>query len=347
MATKGYHQYRGRGRGGGKLPVILLLVVLLCAIVFLIGQRYIVYHDDGSVTIELPFFHQQQTDPGDIPDDDVHIEYEDPDPDDTDPDEETPVTLQALQAYGLPYGCLNSNPASLLTDRKAVAVYMKNPDGTLAYQSSVTLPQGVGTGSSTTLTSVQTITGSDCYTVARITALCDSAYAQALPESAIRYTGGSLWWDNYSRFWLDPGSDAAREYLCALAKECAQLGFDEIVLEQFRYPIEGDLSGTTAADTAQRAAALQELAQAIREAAGPSVAVSILLPGSIDTDYSFQASGLTAQMLQESFHRIYVPQGSAAYYWLDGALGADFDRNTRLVLTADAPLGSGSYLVNP
>lgn len=347
MATKGYHQYRGRGRGGGKLPVILLVVVLLCAIGFLIAQRYIVYHDDGSVTLDLPFFHQQQTDPQEIPDEDIHIEYEDPDPEENQPEEETPVTLQVLQAYGLPYGCLNGDPTSLLADRQAVAVYMKNADGTLSYKTSVSLPQGVGTGGASTLTALKTITDSDCYTVARITALCDTAYAQALPEAAIRYTGGSLWWDNYSRCWLDPGSDAAKEYLCALAKECAQLGFDEIVLEQFRYPIEGDLTGTTAAETAQRAAKLQELAQAIREAVGPSVAVGILLPASIGTDYSFQASGLTAQVLQESFHRIYVPQGSDAYYWLDAVLGTDFDRSTRLVITADGPLGSGSYLVNP
>ena len=37
-----------------------------------------------------------------------------------------------------------------------------------------------------------------------------------------------------SYFWLDPDKEAAREYVIALALECAQMGFDELLLEEMR-----------------------------------------------------------------------------------------------------------------
>lgn len=344
MATKGYRQYRGRGRGGRILPVVLLLLILLAAILFLIAQKFIVYHDDGSVRLDLPFFGQQadQAGPSDIPAEDVDIQYEDPDPEEQTPEK---PSLQVLQARELPYSCLNSDPTASLGGQSAVVVNVKRADGTLAYHTGVALPDGVLRGSEATLTHLQAITGSDCYTVARLSTLCDSSFADVRPDAAITYTGGSLWWDNYNRNWLDPSNEAAQQYLCDLAAECVQLGFDEILLDQFRFPIEGDLSQTNAAAVADRAAVLTDLIQKIRAAVGPSVAVSIILPASIGTDYSFTASGLSAQLFMEEFDRIYVPQDSSAYYWLNGALTADFDRSTRLVLTTAAPLSAGSYMI--
>ena len=133
-------------------------------------------------------------------------------------------------------------------------------------------------------------------------------------------------------------------HICALAKECAELGFDEILLDQIRYPIEGDLSQTTLASGTDRAAAIAALAAKVRETVGSDVAVSIILPASIGTDYSFAQSGLTPQVLMESFDRIYVPQGSSAYHWLNGVLSNDYDRSTRLVITAASAVGE-SYMI--
>ena len=198
-------------------------------------------------------------------------------------------------------------------------------------------------GSKATSTHLQTITGSNCYTVARIAALCDQSYPIAQSAAAFTYPGGSLWRDNYSRLWLDPTAEETASYLCDLAKECAQLGFDEILLDYMRFPIEGNLSQTTLGDT-KRPDAMAALTEKIREAVGPEVAVSILLPASLDTTSAFKASGLTAKVLTERFDRIYVPQDSAAYAWLDGALDKAFDRSARLVLTSYAAT-EGSYMI--
>ena len=350
MATKGYNQYRGRGRGGKKLLVLLLLLILLGACAFLFLQRYVVYNDDGSISLELPFGRGESRDESDeIPDIDVEIQREDPPQSEPDPKPEPepepePLVLRPLRATELPYSCLYSDPSSYLREREAVVVNVKRYDGTIAYYTGIDLPANVLRGNETTATHLKTIAQSDCYTVARMSVLCDNAYAAAVPDAALTYTWGGQWLDNYNRFWLDPTSEEMTEHICALAKECAELGFDEILLDHLRYPIEGDLKQTTLSRDTDRAAAIAALAAKIREAVGPQIAVSIILPGSIGTDYSFEVSGLTPQVLKESFDRIYVPQDSSAYYWLNGVLGSDYNRSTRLVITSTYA-AADSYMI--
>ena len=64
-STVGYTGYQGRRPGGGALKLLLALLVtvlLLVAVALLVGQRYIVYTDEG-VRLELPFARQEQTPP--------------------------------------------------------------------------------------------------------------------------------------------------------------------------------------------------------------------------------------------------------------------------------------------
>ncbi len=346
MATKGYNSYSGRKNGKKIALVVVLLLILLGAVAYLLAQQYVVYEDDGSMHLELPFFTKKDTPAPPLSSDEVNIHRDDEDPD-AKPHPTKPVSaLEELHATELPYGVLTEDPKELLANQSAVVVNVKRFDGSIAYQSSLTtLPESVLQGNPDTLTHLKTIMDSDCYTVARISALCDNAFALGRPESAMHYPGGQLWYDNYSRTWLDPAQSGTVEYLCALAKECEKLGFDELLLEHFRYPIEGDLSASALPADTDRSAAIAKLVAEIHKAA-PSLRVSVLLPASIDTDYAFSASGLSAQVLTENFDRIYVPRESAAYYWLDKALPADYDRTARLVLTDyTVPSQGGNYMV--
>ena len=344
MATKGYNQYRGRGRIGKKLLVALLLLILLGACAFLFLQRYIVYGDDGGIHLELPFGREEESEqPGQIPDEEIDIQREGPPAPPPAPTPE-PLVLLPLHARELPYNCLYSDPSGYLQSNEAVVVNIKRSDGTISYHTGIDLPNNVLCGNEATRTHLQTLTQSSCYTVARISAMCDNAYAYAVPASALTYPSGGLWVDNYNRCWLDPSREETIEYLCALAKECAELGFDEILLDQLRFPVEGNLNQTTLGADYDRSGAISALVQRVRQAVGPSVAVSVILPGGIGSDASFQSSGLPANVLMEQFDRIYVPQDSWAYYWLSDVLTADFDRSVRLVITTSYAT-SGSYMI--
>ncbi len=57
--------YRGRTWARSALNIALCLLILLLVLgagLLLLGQRYIVYTDDG-IRLELPFFAQEQPDP--------------------------------------------------------------------------------------------------------------------------------------------------------------------------------------------------------------------------------------------------------------------------------------------
>lgn len=65
MSKRRYSGYRGRTWARSALSVGLCLLVILLALaaaVLLVGQRYIVYTDDG-IRLELPFFSQEQPRP--------------------------------------------------------------------------------------------------------------------------------------------------------------------------------------------------------------------------------------------------------------------------------------------
>ena len=49
--TKGYHNYRGRGRRQKRLLAVVLVLVILAAVAFLVIQNYIVYDDAGKAHI--------------------------------------------------------------------------------------------------------------------------------------------------------------------------------------------------------------------------------------------------------------------------------------------------------
>jgi len=77
--------------------------------------------------------------------------------------------------------------------------------------------------------------------VARFDCLHDSYFAAAnMKDAAITRSNGYVWYDNRSWHWLEPEKELARQYVVNLAVECAQLGFDELLLEELCYPTRGN-----------------------------------------------------------------------------------------------------------
>ena len=144
---------------------------------------------------------------------------------------------------------------------------------------------------------------------------------------------GVLYRDGSGRRWLDPTKPDTLRYITDLAKECARLGFDEILLDWFLYPTSGD---QTALDLpADRTGVLKDFAQALEKQLPEGTVLSVVLRETPVAD-----NGLTPEMLTACFDRVYVmPEADAS------ALPTSYDAATRVVaMTAYAP-DSGSYLV--
>lgn len=324
MGTKGYHRYRGKNTGKKIALAVVLLLILLAAVGYLLAQEFVVYDDEGRAHWELPW--QKAPEEPDEPD---------PLPDDVDITREEPQRLpvQVLHAQELPYGCLGSDPTALLAGQEAVVVNVKLYDGSVAYHTGIELPGSVLSGGLSTLTQLQTILDSDCYTVARLACFCDNAYAAARPEeAALCDSYGTLFRDGNGRRWLDPGKPETLSYLSSLARECAQLGFDELLLDWFSYPLSGDTGALELPE--DRVTVLRDFVQALRKQLPEDTRLSVVLRQTPDAD-----SGLDMTWLAEEFDRIYVMDGVS----LTG-LPDSYDRSSRVVSITHSPTG-GSYLL--
>ena len=90
---------------------------------------------------------------------------------------------------------------------------------------------------------------------------------------------GYIWYDPDSTFYLAPEKPAARQYIVSVARECAELGFDELLFDEFGYPTRGRLNNIDeSARTLSKSAALAQLAEELRsgtEAYGVRLSVQL------------------------------------------------------------------------
>ena len=120
----------------------------------------------------------------------------------------------------------------------AILIDLKNGLGSFYYPTS--LP-GTSTVSQVDMDTVdeliQYLNKADYYTIARIPAFRDRAFGLENTQYGLHHTSGLyLWYDEDNCYWLDPTRGGTREYLVSIAQELKDLGFDEVVFTEFRFP---------------------------------------------------------------------------------------------------------------
>ena len=78
----------------------------------------------------------------------------------------------------------------------------------------------------------------DVYTVARLSCFRDERLAD-IYECCIHSNSGYRWKDFGGIHWVSPASEQVQDYLVTLAVELAEMGFDEILLDNCGYPRAG------------------------------------------------------------------------------------------------------------
>ncbi len=331
--TKGYHNYRGRGRKRRQqiALVAVLLAVIVAAAAFLVVQNYIVYDDAGKAHVELPFGKKEPagTEAPELPDH-VTIDYVDNGP-----------KLEVLHARQLPGDVLRQDPETVLDglDEDAIVIETKRINGSITYTTQVEVPQQVAVEQYDTMANLKTLLTGGRYAVARMSAFCDSYFVRAYPDAALHVASGGYWYDAASMAWLDPSNPQVLVYITALCQEYAQLGFDEIALDYFSYPVNGRLESIAGLEETDRVQVLTDFVKSLRANLPADVKISIVLHSQPDA-----AQGLSTHLLTENFDRIYLtPEVDAAA--LERTLGAHFNSETRLVPIVTQPAEHGSYMI--
>ena len=143
---------------------------------------------------------------------------------------------------------------------------------------------------------------------------------------------------------MAPEKPAARQYIVSVARECAELGFDELLFDEFGYPTRGRLNNIDeSARTLSKSAALAQLAEELRSGTQAyGVRLSVQLDAATVLAGGNETAGQDLAALAAAFDRIYVETTAEQLPALTAAL-EPYDAELVPILS-EAP-ASGSYLL--
>lgn len=323
MARSNRDVYRGRRTATDILRLIAIvlavLVVLAVAGAFCL-QKYLVYTDDG-VRLELPPFLQSLR--GEAPGGgsavppvpgDVSVVV-DPDGSRSEPEEPEKPGF----AVQVPLSrALDGTAAAQLeqSGAQALILEMKDPGGKLGwYSGQREAERSEANAPQANNEALKRLNAGEAYTIARVCCFRDDSAPYFHNKQALR-RGQYNWRDELGLRWLSPANEDAQAYLAALCGELGELGFDEIVLEQFYFPVRGNQENINRGEDYDPAAfpeAVEAFLTRVRTALEPyGTRLSLRLDGEVLGEGS-ALSGVTAETVNRYAWRLWSePEGRTA-----------------------------------
>lgn len=334
MAYKGYqyNSYRGRSPLWKKIAAAVLILVIIAAGLFIFLQDRLVYDDSGNAKLPVPGAASSTpavVDPGELS---ITVE-------EAPTAQEETLLLREVSARPL--------TAAASLPEEGVMLTVKDAMGRVYWPSAAAGELGLGLvrTAGDTAAALAELTEGERYTVARLACLQDPLVARSRVEDmGLKNTGGYIFYDGENMSWLDPAKPAVRQYLCALAAELEQLGFDEILLTDLTYPTVGKLDKIDYGE-ALKSAALAELVQAIRQAVSPEMKISLELPAETILAGSDPAGGPVLADLAPLADRIWAVTTAAQAPALAEAVSAASEATAFMPEVADGADLAGSYLL--
>lgn len=359
--AKGYSSYRGRGGIWKIFLAVLLILVILAALSILYLQQHLVYDENGRPRVDLPWKdeedqHQSSGGPlqeEDGEDDDVPLIVQEPEPPPASVTRSlsaAPLTMTAWLEW------LEWLDGAQNEDTAAIAVTLKETDGQLYFDASGAASRSVKTESSTAdaLAALTATAGlQDLHTIARFSCLHDTIAANSnVRAMGLRNTGGYIFYDGNNTQWLDPSKEAARAYLCELARQVAELGFDEILLTDLSYPTEGKIDKINYNGDTPLEENLALLLTDLKDTLSPyGITLSLELPETVITAGADEVSGQTLSCLAPLVDKIYAATEPERVEDLTAAVTAAAGAGHTVTfvpeLTADSDSLSGEVLLLP
>jgi hypothetical protein len=157
---------------------------------------------------------------------------------------DTSEELTRLSGYYISAQMLNKDLAGIrekiddLPAGTAVMIELKPGNGTLLYSSEI--PEAVrSTNVNTEQVDelIQACKARDLYTIARVSAFRDYEFGvKNVPSGLMHVNRLGLWPDEGGCYWLDPTDTAVLNRIASIVDELKALGFNEVVLTDFRFP---------------------------------------------------------------------------------------------------------------
>ncbi|MBE6960425.1 MAG: hypothetical protein E7448_06860 [Ruminococcaceae bacterium] len=235
--------FRSRQAAGRLFSSLLVFLLVLAIAIVCWGlwlNRYIVYTRSGAVLdfgIDLSFPEAKPADPP-APGPTVDIYYNEGD------NAITPVTseLKQLTGYHVTEAMLQGDIAAisrqiqLLPSGTPIMLDVKNIRGDFLYNSSQGY-QSENVDRDALEAMIATLRSKGYYLIARLPAFRDYRYGLAnVNDGLFNLNQMSLWMDADRCYWLNPERDGTLTYLLQIIAEIKNLGFDEVVFYDFRFP---------------------------------------------------------------------------------------------------------------
>lgn len=148
-----------------------------------------------------------------------------------------------LTFYGIASPELRDNAIRLIeeTELNALVIDIKGDRGWVAYKSALPAVQEYGAQPEITIPDPRALLADlksrGIYTIGRLVTFKDDPLSKARPDLAVMDSEtGKQWVDGEGLGWADPTRREVWEYNVAIAKEAAELGFDEIQFDYIRFP---------------------------------------------------------------------------------------------------------------
>lgn len=233
-----YRTQRVLKRIGIGLLAVLMVLAAIWACWMLWVQRYLVYSADGSVRLDFDLPPIGEGEPAVQPDDgDISIRF-----DQNDEMAGAATELAQLNGYYVELSDLQDISAvktqiQQLPAGTAVMVDVKDVKGAFYYSSAVGSIRSSQINAEAFDDLIATMNRSGIYAIARLPALRDYNYGlNHVPDGVHHSSGGYLYMDDDGCYWLHPGSEGTLSYLTQIIMELKNLGFDEVVLDDFCFP---------------------------------------------------------------------------------------------------------------
>ena len=343
-----YKSYRGAGYYARrrKIIILLLLLFLLLAAVFLFfyTQEFIVFTADG---FRFSFSPQEdtpgQTDSEQPPELVIEDPVDPPEPNgsdpavpqnpDEDPDQNLPEDSSPLRAMHVTSD--NFGVSSLQDPFNALAITVKDVEGTLLIDGNMAdVTAGIGQA--------------DGQSIAIASALRDNTGPREDISVAVTTASGARWLDYRYISWYNPYAAGTADALVSLAETCHQAGFDELVLDNFHFPIEGKTELISYGDQdLSRVEALTSLLSELRERAPEDLALSVILTDTAASELTDGNAGQDVAAMAPYCAHLYVrtEDAAASLSALDGALDSTSCRAALLLTAVQPPEGERAYIL--